>query len=536
MRALPLNQMMTKPVLSLPAETAVAEALEIMGNRRISCILVTEAGLPVGIVTEKDIIKSYAGVRGHAKAAVADIMSHGLVTLPEDTDHFDAFRLMVARRIRHLAIASADGTIVGVVTETDFIRHLGADYYVKLKDAASAMAPATTLAETAPLSLVLARLTMPEAACIIIERDGVATGIVTERDIVRLLRQDVDPTTLVGTVMTTPVHTVDIRCSLLQASDLLRSLKLRRLVVVDGDGRTRGVLGEHEILRGLEGEYVSYLEGLIAEKDHACSALRQAKATVDDQAARLERTVLELSHAHAELCQFHDVAAHDLQEPARTVVSFAQLLLRDYTQVLDVRGRDYLNFIVGGAQRMRAHVRDLLAYSDVDNRGATRRVTNADASRAAIDANEAAQAALTALAPLLAGSGVTVLLDALPMVQARRAPLIEVFAELISNAVKFRRPGSPLTVRIAAVADGGFWRFTIADDGPGIDKAYHEQVFTLFRRLQPASAQSGSGVGLPICRRIVETFGGRIWIVPNAPAGSVFCFTLPAVAFTGGND
>jgi signal transduction histidine kinase len=233
----------------------------------------------------------------------------------------------------------------------------------------------------------------------------------------------------------------------------------------------------------------------------------------------LQAAQADLERSNAELEQFAYVASHDLQEPLRKVSSFCQLLQQRYGGQLDERADQYIGFAVDGARRMQDLINDLLAFS---------RVGRLERPHTAVDCNALVAGARADLAGAIEDSGAEVAAEPLPTVQGDPSLLRLVFQNLIGNAVKFRGEAPP-RVAIGAERDDGAWRFTVADNGIGIDPEYAERIFVIFQRLHPRSSFEGTGIGLAMCRKIVEYHGGRMWLdTAHEGPGARFCFTLPA--------
>ncbi len=526
-----LSHLFHTPPLTVDADSDLDEALRLMTEKRISCLLVRRRsadgqGEIIGIVTEKDLVRSYSGVSRCAGLRVANIMTTGLQTVPAGMGHLEAYRLMMERKIRHLPVTDDQGRIIGIVTESDYVRHLGSDYYVRLKDVASVMAPAPQLRGDARLRQALSLLARSDVTCVVIPGEAGRLGIVTERDVVRLLRDGVDADAVtLAEVMTSPVVTVRSDATLLDASTLLAEHNIRRVVVVDAAGLPLGVLGQHEIVKGLENEYIGHLEGVILEKNRALAELGEARQALEAQSALLRRMLDELSAAHAGLREFTKIAAHDLQEPLRLTITYGQMLERHSRGRLDEQDRGMLQTMLGQSERARQLVQGLVSYS---------------ASMASLErleemsSAEAVAGALTLLHGEIDKSGGEVVVAGdLPPVQASRAVLVEIFTCLIGNAVKFRHPDRKLHVEIGAAREGDSWHFVVADNGIGIEASYLDSIFGLFTRLHPAGAYAGSGVGLAVCRRLAALVGGRIWAESTPGQGSRFHLILGSVLGMG---
>jgi signal transduction histidine kinase/CHASE3 domain sensor protein len=242
----------------------------------------------------------------------------------------------------------------------------------------------------------------------------------------------------------------------------------------------------------------------------------------------LEQKAAELERSNADLERFAYVASHDLQEPLRMVSSYTQLIARRYRGKLDSDADEFIAFAVDGVTRMQRLINDLLVYSRVSTRA--REATSTDAGAAV-------QAALANLSSVIEESSAVVEVGAMPRVVADDVQLTQVIQNLVSNALKFRRAeGVPrITIR-AAPGDDGKYIFAVQDNGIGIGPDYFERIFVLFQRLHTREAYSGTGIGLAICKKIVERHGGRIWVESVEGAGSTFYFTLPAAAEDAAQD
>jgi PAS domain S-box-containing protein len=227
----------------------------------------------------------------------------------------------------------------------------------------------------------------------------------------------------------------------------------------------------------------------------------------------------ELKRSNEELQQFAYVASHDLQEPLRMVASYLQLLQRRYQDHLDEDANEFIEYAVDGATRMKALINDLLTYS---------RVQTKQQPFKAVVLEEVVNTALTNLQVAIEDNAAEIIYDELPTVSGDSRQLVQVFQNLIGNALKFRSDAPPC-VRVSAKRRSGEWIISVSDNGIGIEEAYRERIFIIFQRLHGKGKYSGTGIGLAICKKVVERHGGRIWVESEPGNGTTFYFTLPAI-------
>jgi PAS domain S-box-containing protein len=234
---------------------------------------------------------------------------------------------------------------------------------------------------------------------------------------------------------------------------------------------------------------------------------------------RLEHYATELERSNRELEQFAYIASHDLQEPLRMVTSYLQLLEQRYKGKLDQDADDFINYAVDGAARMRMLINDLLTYS---------RVSTHAKPFAPTDCSEILNHALSNLSVAIEESEATITFDDLPIVEADATQLTQVFQNLIGNAIKFHKPDVPPCIHISAERQEAAWRFSVRDNGIGIAPEHSKRIFLIFQRLHTRAEYPGTGIGLAVCKKIIERHGGRIWVTSKPGAESTFYFTVPA--------
>jgi signal transduction histidine kinase len=254
--------------------------------------------------------------------------------------------------------------------------------------------------------------------------------------------------------------------------------------------------------------------------------LRRSNSALARARRVLEKTVADLERSNRELEQFAYVASHDLQEPLRMVGSFTQLIDQRYRDRLDDNGREFITYAVEGAHRMQELIQSLLVYSRVGSRGPQFTQT---------DCQKVMDAILSDQYTALEESGATITVAALPRVPADATQLGHLFHHLIVNAIKFHSD-RPLAIHVLAEERDREWHFAVQDNGIGIDPQYAERIFTLFQRLHTRDRYPGTGIGLAICKKIVQQHGGRIWVDSQPDRGATFHFTLPAYRETSVDD
>jgi signal transduction histidine kinase len=268
-------------------------------------------------------------------------------------------------------------------------------------------------------------------------------------------------------------------------------------------------------------EHSRLLEQQVAERTaelkYSNELLEMEIAVRNEAQEYLAQRTQELGRSNADLEQFAYVASHDLQEPLRMIGSYMQLIEQRYNDKLDQDAREFIHFAVDGAQRMQGLINDLLAYSRIGTKGS---------DFTPIDCGKVLATALGNLRMGIQESGAEITHDLLPTVRGDATQLAQVFQNFIGNAIKFRDKLPP-RIHVGVQEQDGFWQFSVRDNGIGIAPEYFEKVFVLFQRLHGRGSYSGTGIGLAICKKVVERHGGRVWIESTPGAGSCFFFTIP---------
>lgn len=756
----PIRSLMNVDVVVCRPETIVADVAETMALRQCGSIIIADGGgHPVGIWTESDALGLELDEPGVFDEPISRFMSSPLITIDEDTTLQSAAIKFREHGIRHLVVVNAAGIMTGLVSQTDVVLKLGIHFYLSLRQVGSIVfRTAFALPHDLRVAEAVSRLRSSTSDGALVTENGNPIGIITERDVVKLVAQRAHGVA-VGEVCSKPLVTMPVDAPLLAARDLLDSRKLRHLVVTGRSGELLGLLSMADILAAMEHGYVRHLEEVLdasnrqlaeaerrlslilrsagegvvgldaagrvtfvnvaaakltgwadadmvgrewhelirhaitgnipcpgqgcammapcggagetrldahyftrrdgsafpvevvasplAEGDrhvgavlvfrdisqrlaaqravgereelyrqmfernaavkllidpndgaivdanqaavrfygHSKTALtgltlreidtapmekvtsgladardervlfcrsrhRLASGAIRDVEvhsgpigvngrnyihsivtdvtdrnrfqADLETRTEQLRRSNADLQQFAYVASHDLQEPLRMVTSYLDLIKLRYADVFDEEGLEFIGYAIGGSRRMRQLIRDLLEYSRVDSRGQDFKDVSLE---------NVIGAALANLSMAVADAGAAIVLPKfMPHVTGDEGQLVRLLQNLIGNALKYRHADRPLRVLIGVERAGNRWVVSVTDNGIGIDSRYFDRIFLIFQRLHAPGEYDGSGIGLAVCKRIVERHDGKIWVESTVGQGSKFALTLPALS------
>lgn len=283
----------------------------------------------------------------------------------------------------------------------------------------------------------------------------------------------------------------------------------------------------HHLLKGVQrlkkGDYqykidYSGMKTAPVELLQLCEAFNQMSQNIQDNELELKRQKEELASSNAELEQFAYVASHDLQEPLRMVASYVQLLAKRYQGKLDQDADDFIHYAVDGSQRMQNLINDLLVFSRVGTKGKELR---------SVDFEVVLHHVLANLQHAIQESDARVTHDPLPTLMADSTQMVQLLQNLVGNAIKFRDANRPPIIHIGIKQQDKGWLFSVHDNGIGFDPRYRDRIFLIFQRLHNKTKYQGTGIGLSICKKIVERHGGKIWVESEAGHSTTFYFTLP---------
>lgn len=282
-----IRQIISRDVISVAPDTPVTEAVSIMAKAAISCLVVAEDKKPVGIFTERDLVKVATSQTAFADQSISRFMTSPVVTIPGNVSILDAYHAMLTNNIRHHVVVDSGGRILGVMSQSDMGKLLGVEYFLEMRKIEQIMTfNVVTVHRHLPLCEALSLMGNPGISCVVVTDGEFPAGIVTERDAVKLVAGGADLiNTPVGAVMTSPVLTVPVGTTVHRAAVVMRQEKIRRVVVVDNEGKVEGIVTQSDIIKGLEGNYIRSLKEIVREKD---DMLRQTSRELMAKTAYLD--------------------------------------------------------------------------------------------------------------------------------------------------------------------------------------------------------------------------------------------------------
>jgi diguanylate cyclase (GGDEF)-like protein/PAS domain S-box-containing protein len=329
-----IRQIVSRQVVTVSADTTVAEAVEVMARHAISCLVVAEEKRPVGIFTERDLVKVADRYASFSSFPIDSLMSSPVVTIDGHLSVFEAYSLMVANRIRHHVVVDKRGKILGVMSQSDIISFLGLEYFMELRKIDQVMTRnVAQVGRETPLADAIAFMARSEISCVVVEQDGRPSGIITERDATRLVAEGVHLERVsAGSVMSSPVKVVQAGDTVHRAASLMKQEGIRRVVVVDREGRTAGIITQTDVIKGLEGQYIESLKEIIREKEdmfqQTAKDLLDKTVYLDNILRSLTDTAIIATDAELHIKYFNPVAEMLLGCAATSVIGHSALELK----------------------------------------------------------------------------------------------------------------------------------------------------------------------------------------------------------------
>ena len=505
-----VSEIMSRNIADIQMRASVAEAAEIMISRKISCIIVMDGDNVAGVLTEKDMLGRVVALqRDPTNTRLEEVMSSPVTSIPSNFSVFSASKLMEEMNVRRLVVMK-DKRLCGVLTQTDIF-----------------MAVRNKLQDEEERSLRL--LEGSKSNIYKTDLDGMITYI--NPAFMELLEID-GPGELLGRPFLPERFWFDPR----EGNQFLKELEKRsiestELTLKTSKGKKIYVTIFPSFFKDAYGE-IDGSQGIVyditAKKELV--ALREAEEKLEKVNEDLESAVRELSQANKELQEFAHITAHDLKTPLRAIGTLADWLSTDYSDKFDEQGKDKIRMLVTRAVQMSALIDDILRYS---------RVGHDAMKKQRVDLN-------TILSEVIAGidppENIEITVEnELPVLTCERTQILQVFQNLLSNAVKYMdKPRGQIKIGCDERED--IWKFSVADNGSGIEKRHFERIFKLFQTLSPCDGIENTGIGLSIVKKIVELNGGSVSVESEVGKGSTFVFTLPkqtsdvTVALTNSHD
>ncbi len=531
------NRLVPSRVIATVPETPMIEVMRLMRQHSISCVIVAQGDTPVGIITERDIARTGARLEGRLIGYSArELMSADLAVMQAGGDLYEAYALMLRRNIRHLVIVDGQGRSAGVLTLSDLVQELGAEYLADMKRVSDVMSrDIITVSEKATLLEAMRLMAQISISCLICLQGDRPVGIVTERDIVgQLVKGREALTQRICKVVLGPVLTVSEEEYAFEAATLMNEHGVRHLVVLDEAEKVTGLVTQSDIVGPLIQRHVD-LEMQVRKRTFELAAKNDELLKANQQLTNLDGMK----------STFLSSVSHELRTPLTSLLGFAKLIDRDFAgriaplveadrdlAPMAERIRKNLSIIIDEGQRMTRLVNDFLDLTKIESGKMQWRDEDISTTDFILHAAQAVRGHFDTKP----GVDLEVLAPAdLPLVRADKDRLLQVMINLLGNAAKFTHQGK-VTVK-AAMAPDDMVEIMISDTGVGMSPDELDKAFDKFHqatsRDRDGEIISGTGLGLPISREIVEHYGGRIWATSSQGKGSTFHFRLPAASAKG---
>ncbi|NDY55560.1 CBS domain-containing protein [Desulfovibrio sulfodismutans] len=518
-------------VITSSQDVPLVDAAEIMRRNNISCLLVTRGGMPVGILTERDLARFLERVGGDVTGyQVRDVMSAAVVTISENEDMFAAYSLMCGKNIRHLVVVDEQGRAVGVKTFSDLMRRLGEEYLSEMKTVGEVMTrDVLTVGPDQTVREALRIMGQRGLSCVLVVEGDRPLGILTERDLTRLVSFDHSAgTRVVREVMSAPVSSVSPGDYAFEAVARMESLGVRHQAVTDDSGRLLGLITQTDLVATLVKRYAQ-LEFMVRKRT------RQLVRKNEE----LEYSNQQLRHLDEMKSAFLSSVSHELRTPLTSLLGFAKITGRIFTErfaplvgdspsllKFSQRISRNLEVMTQEGERMTRLINDFLDLTKIEAGRVEWRDKLIPVTDFVLHACHAVRGQFEAKPGVELRTHVA---EGLPQVFVDMDRMLQVMVNLLSNAAKFTDAGS-VTVSAASI-DDAFVEIQVADTGRGIPPQSLHKVFDKFQQVERCSAEGnseGTGLGLAICKEIIQHYGGRIWVESEPGQGSAFKFRLPA--------
>ena len=484
----PLKDILTSKVLTVSPETSLSEAANLMGRYKISCLVIETDGRPTGIFTERDFVRAVQ-LKTNSTAMIESFMTQPVVTARNSIDIYEAYNLLLKNRIRHLVVVDSKGNISGVVTQSDIMRNLTMGFFVEAKNISRIMKrDVVTIKRTEMLEEALHRMVEYSISCLVVEEEGYPIGILTGRDVVRLYFKGLKLSDIsVEEVMSSPVFTVQMNISIFEASRIMGDKRIRRLVVLDEEGKIMGLITQSDIISILERRYTESVEMIIM---------------------RLKEDIISN-------------VSHELKTPVTILKSALQLAMEEDSK--EEAGKLF-KMALNSVDRLNSIVDDLVTAAN---------------NCASLNRSGFEELDLSILLPSfiskITGDAAernivlqTAIPKNLPKVKGNLIALQRAFHNILDNSLKFSKDSGG-EVFITAEEGPTHVKVSVSDNGIGIPADRIEQIFAPLYQVDASTSRKyeGLGMGLTISEGIIKSHGGRIWVESTPSERTTVHFTLP---------
>lgn len=489
-----VSEIMSRNIACIQAGASVAEAAKVMTAQKTSCIVAMNGDEAAGVLTEKDMLRRVVALqRDPARIRMREVMSSPLASIPANCSVFSAGKMMEEMNVRRLVVTD-NKQLCGVVTQTDIF--MAVRYKLQAEEEAN-----LNLLEESGNGIYTTDL------------DGVINYVnpafmklLEVSDRVELIGQSFLPERFGLDSDAREKFLRELEKGCIESRELaLQTARGNSIYVAVFPCVTKDVRGAANGSQGI-------VYDITAKKELV--ALREAEQRLAEMNKDLESAVQELERTNKELQEFAHITAHDLKTPLRAIGTLADWLSTDYSDKFDEQGREQVRLLVGKARQMSALIDDILQYS---------RLGRDVQKKHPVDLHAVVSGVIAGIAPP-ENVEITIEND-LPTIVSEPTQIMQIFQNLLSNAVKYMdKPEG--RIRIGCAEEESFWKFSVADNGPGIDEQHYERIFKIFQTLAPRDGVESTGIGLSIVKKIAELNGGKVWLESKLSEGSTFFFTL----------
>jgi PAS domain S-box-containing protein len=490
-----VSEIMSRDVAAIASTASVAEAAQVMTSREISCIVVLKGEQVTGVLTEKDLLGRVVALhRDPACVTMEQVMSSPVMSIPSSYSVFSASKMMEEINVRRLVVMK-DKRLCGIVTQTDIFLAVRGKLQAEEEKHFKLLEESKDNIYTADL-------------------DGLITYV--NPAFMELLEVS-DPAELIGRPFLPERFWLNPEDKKPFLEELKKgSIESKELALKTFNGRKIYATVFCSLTKDIHGG-INGSQGIVYDvtPNKELVALRETEEELEKLNEHLKSAVWDLTRANRELQEFAYIAAHDLKTPLRAIGTLADWISRDYADKFDEQGKEQVRLLVTKAKQMTALIDDILQYS---------RVGQSLQTSQQVDLNEVLAEVIREIAP---PESIEVTVEnKLPTITCKKTHVIQIFQNLLGNAVKYMdKPKG--RINVTCVEQGDCWKFSVADNGPGIEKKHFDRIFKIFQTLAPREGIESTGIGLSIVKKLVELNKGRVWVESEVGTGSTFIFTLP---------